>query len=244
MVQIPKKINFDFSGPDSTNKTDGSASLSSSNGFAPGSDISVSDSKIAKLGAQNAKSSTEMQNLALEHRKIQDFMQPKSLIDEFNIKEGYKVVEFGSGHGSISLTLAKSHPEAEFYAVEVQKDLLLKMLKEAKEMHLSNIKAVWGDVEQKMGAKLADNFANLVFFVNSLFQIEDKKSALLEAKRILKQNAELLLVDWKKDAPVGPDVNHRIDKNDLLEMMQELGFLFTSEKDVSGTHFLLHFVKK
>ena len=170
---------------------------------------------------------------------------PEDIIDHLNLKPESILVEFGSGVGNIILPLAMTYKNSTFYAVDVQKDLLLKLLRDAKKEHLDNVYAAWGDVEKIEGSKLPAQSADYVLMVNSFFMFEDKKSALLEARRILKDGHFLVVVDWKKNTKfkMAPKYSMRVSVDDLLSLAQEAGFSFLEKFDLSDTHYMLKFAK-
>lgn len=55
-------------------------------------------------------------------------------------------VEFGTGRGQFITTLAKQNPEINYIAMEIKEEVLLKAVEKAVENNLTNIKFVWGDV--------------------------------------------------------------------------------------------------
>ncbi|WP_250675698.1 tRNA (guanosine(46)-N7)-methyltransferase TrmB [Paraclostridium ghonii] len=55
-------------------------------------------------------------------------------------------VEFGTGRGKFITTLAKQNPNINYIAMEIKEEVLLKAVEKAVENNLTNIKFVWGDV--------------------------------------------------------------------------------------------------
>ena len=54
------------------------------------------------------------------------FIDPKEIIKLFNLKEGYKFADFGSGSGAYVLLASKIVGDGGIvYAIDIQKDLLL-----------------------------------------------------------------------------------------------------------------------
>jgi ubiquinone/menaquinone biosynthesis C-methylase UbiE len=75
---------------------------------------------------------------------------------------------------------------------------------------------------------------------NLLFQVEDRKKVLKEAKRILKKGGELLIVDWKKDSKMGPE--GKISSSEVKEIAEE-DFEFKKEINAGDYHYALLFKK-
>ena len=55
-------------------------------------------------------------------------------------------VEFGTGRGKFITTLAKQNPDINYIAMEIKEEVLLKAVEKAVESNLTNIKFIWGDV--------------------------------------------------------------------------------------------------
>jgi ubiquinone/menaquinone biosynthesis C-methylase UbiE len=55
---------------------------------------------------------------------------------------------------------------------------------------------IWGNIELPGGSKLGDNSCDVVIVSNVLFQAPDKRSLLMEARRVLRPNGKILLIDW------------------------------------------------
>ena len=204
-------------------------------------EISTTDSKLRSVGAQTAKTS---QVLETQEPLKQEIFTIEELLSKLEFRPPVRVVEFGCGAGNITLALAKMlGAQSEIYGIDIQKDLLLKMLKDAKEQGLNNVKAVWGDLDKIGGSKMADNFFDVAFMVNTLFLLENKQVAFQEAYRILKNTAKLIVVEWKKNKrPIGPPENISIDQNTVLDLAQDAGFMFTELQNLGEYHILYKFL--
>ena len=204
--------------------------------------ISATDGKLANLGAQRAKSSSEIgQPKSLLEAEL---FKPEDLMAVLDLRPNYKVAEFGCGTGNISIELAKRLSSGEVYGVDVQKDLLLKMLRRAKEENLNNLMAVWGDIDQMGGSKLPDLSFDMVLMVNTFFQLENKDIAVKEAHRILKPGAKLVIVDWsKKDLPLGPSKDQFVSREEIIETVTSNAFIFSDEQEMRNFHIKLSFNK-
>jgi SAM-dependent methyltransferase len=55
-----------------------------------------------------------------------------------------------------------------------------------------------------------------------LFECEDKKIILEEGKRALKPGGKILVVDWKLNAPLGPEKG-RVSPDEVKKIAEEIG---------------------
>ena len=180
----------------------------------------------------------------LDYKKYM-FSEPQKNIEQFNIDPGMSVADLGSGAGFYSLALARVvGPSGTVYAVDVQKDLLTKLQKEAHEQGFNNIKVVWGDLDIAKGSTLRDNSVDRVIIANTLFQITEKDALVQEAFRILKPKGKLLLVDWSDSfGGMGPHPKDVLREDVAKTLLESHGFSF--DKQIStGDHHYGFVVKK
>ena len=71
------------------------------------------------------------------------------------------------------------------------------------------------------GSKLTDDSLDLVLITNLLFQVEDEKAVLVEAKRVLKPGGKILVVEWLADSSLGPK-EKRVSANKVKQLAEEM----------------------
>lgn len=174
------------------------------------------------------------------------FSNPQHNIEQLGLSDGMIVADLGAGSGFYTVEAAKAvAPTGKVYAVDVQKDLLERLRKEAVRNHLRNIDVIAGDLEHLGGSKIRESSCNAVIASNVLFMLEDKKTFLTEVKRILKTGGRLLLIDWVASfSGMGPHTNHVVYKDDALKMALGVGFTFEKEINAGGHHYGIIFRKK
>ncbi len=173
------------------------------------------------------------------------FSDPVKNIDQCGIQAGMDIADFGSGSGFYTITASKSlMATGHVYAIDIQKDLLTKLKNHASREGLYNIDVVWGDVEKPNGTKLRDGSIDLVLMCTILFQIEDKKSAVKEAKRILKPGGRVLVVEWTDSfGGIGPQPNMIVRRDAVLDMFEGLGFHLDRDITTGPHHYGMIFKK-
>jgi ubiquinone/menaquinone biosynthesis C-methylase UbiE len=174
------------------------------------------------------------------------FSDPENNIKQFALAPGMMVADFGSGSGFYSMAAAKAvMPGGKVFAVDIQKDLLEKLRNGARQNHISNIDIVWGDLEHLGGTKLRENSMDAVMICNLFFQIQNKDGLCLEAKRILRPNARVMVVDWAGSfGGVGPVETDVISKIQMTDFFQDHGFVLDREIAAGAEHYGLIFRKK
>mgnify|MGYP001794168648 CR=1 FL=1 len=167
------------------------------------------------------------------------FSDPVKNVEQCGIQAGMDIADFGSGSGFYSMAASKAlMATGRVYSIDAQKDLLSKLKNNATREGLYNIEVVWGDIEKLGGTKLRDSSVDLVFLCNVLFQLDDKKTTIKEASRILKPNGRILLVDWTSSfGGIGPHKDAVITKAKAAELFEKNGFHLDREISAGNHHY-------
>lgn len=173
------------------------------------------------------------------------FLNPTHIIAEFDLQSGSKVADFGAGGGTFALSAARAVGGAgRVYAIDVQKDLLERLKKEARDARLHNLEVIWGDVERQGGTHLKDGAVDAVILSNILFQLEDKQGAANEAKRILKSDGKVLVVDWSESfGNMGPEPKAVVAEGAARTLFEQSGFQFVKSISAGHHHYGMIFKK-
>lgn len=167
------------------------------------------------------------------------FSNPEQNVAYLTLQEGMSVADLGAGTGFYSKAASKKVGRTgHVYAVEVQKDMVKKLENDIKEWGLTNIDCIWGNIEKLGGTKIADQSIDVVIMSNILFQVDDKLGLIDEAKRILKKDGRVLLIDWMDSfSGMGPASNHVITKSKAEELFTKRGFKITETISVPDHHY-------
>jgi len=171
------------------------------------------------------------------------FLDPEKIIEQVDLKQDWKVAEFGCGTGSFTIAIAKALLKGMVYALDIQEEPLSALIGRARAEGLSNIKNIQCDLEEPKGSTLQDESLDLVFVTNILFQSDNKEAVLKEAKRILRPDGKAVVVDWKLDSPFGPE-DTRISLEDVEKIMKtKLDMKLMKKIDAGTYHWSAVFVK-
>lgn len=170
------------------------------------------------------------------------FMRPDEVLLNLEIKKGMEIADFGCGAGYFTILLAKLvGKEGTVYAVDVVESALDSVRGKAKFSCLFNIETIRGNLEKMKGSGLKDACCDMVVLANVLFQSPDKPAILKEARRVLKKSGKIVVIEWREDAPFGPEVRYRIGKEALKQMVKEAGFVLEKEFPAGSSHYGLVF---
>lgn len=175
------------------------------------------------------------------------FTNPDESVKSFELLPGMQVADLGAGSGSFVLVSAKMVGEnGKVYAVDIQKELLPKIKREAEKEGYFNVEVIWGDVEKVGGSKLADSSIDVVIASNILFQVEDRESFIAEIKRVLKPNkGKVFVIDWQDSfGGIGPETKSVVSLDECKKIFTRDGFDFYKKFPTGPHHYGLAFKKK
>jgi len=162
------------------------------------------------------------------------FLNPQQILKNISLKEDMVACDFGCGSGGWVIPLAKELKSGMVYGIDILEDALSALSGRAVAEKLFNVKTMVGNVEK--GVKMKDEYFDLVLMTNLLFQLDDKIVALNEAKRVLKNNGMILVVDWEKDAPIGSKEG-RVSMEEVKEMATRIGLKMGKEFKAGSFHW-------
>ena len=174
----------------------------------------------------------------------EEFLNVEKIVGELNIAPNETIADFGAGHGFFTIAFAKRvGPSGQVFAVDVLPTALESIRSQAKIEGLFNIKIIWGNLEKPNGSTLPAGVCDAVMIANVLFQAPDKQALLDEAKRVLKDNGRLAVIEWKPYIAVGPKKESRLSESELKQLILSKGFSELKAVD-AGTHHYGFIFKK
>ena len=146
------------------------------------------------------------------------------------------VVEFGCGYGTFTIPAAKII-SGKIYALDIEPDMIRITGEEAKKYRLDNVETILRDFIAE-GSGLEDNSMNYAMLFNIL-HLDNPKTLLKEAKRILKEGGKLGVIHWNYDptTPRGPCMEIRPKPEQVIEWAESVGFNFVSQHELKPYHY-------
>jgi len=172
-------------------------------------------------------------------KRTKSFLNPEDILRQAGIKENDIVAELGCGSGHFVFEASKMIGDKGIvYAVDIQKSILSEIRSKIKIWGRRNVRPVWADLEVIGSTKILDNSVDLAVLSSTLHQVKNRKNVFMEAKRILKEEGKLIILDWKKEStPFGPDISLRIDGEQLKKEVEALGFKFVKDITTDSYHY-------
>ena len=175
-----------------------------------------------------------------ERRKM---LPPEIVLQKLGLKEDDDMADIGCGVGYFTFPAAEIiSSENEIYAIDISEEMLEEVEKESKEKEIKNISLV---KSTEYDLKLEDGKVSFALMVNVLHETDDKVRMLKEIHRILRTDGRIAIVDFeKKQTESGPPLDHRISKDEALELLKEAGFEFQKEEQFADTFYAIVAVKR
>jgi len=113
---------------------------------------------------------------------------PSTIIEAIRARPGMRVVEIGCGSGLYTIEVAKAiQPGGLVYAVDIQQGMLDRLQARMQQENVNNVVPILANAEGEI--PLDDKIADAVFSVTVLPEIPSPVKALLQIKRIMKDDA-------------------------------------------------------
>ena len=146
-------------------------------------------------------------------------------------------VEFGSGYGTFTIPAAKII-KGNFYAFDIDADMVERLNRKIPEKNLSNIKVLQQDFV-KEGTRLKDRSIDYAMLFNIL-HAEEPVAQLTEVYRILKPGGKVGVIHWihSETTPRGPSMDIRPSPLQCVEWLREVNFgIIKTDVSLPPYHF-------
>jgi ubiquinone/menaquinone biosynthesis C-methylase UbiE len=191
---------------------------------------------VRSAGAQ-ALSHEEMHRLhtdtaayiaALEDPARDAYQKPDQVVDALALREGETVADVGAGSGYFALRMARRVGESgRIYAVDVDPGMVLHLNRRIRDAGAWNVRTILAPPDDPL---LADSSVDTFFICDTWHHVADQTGYLALMKRMLKPGGRVVMIDYqKRDLPVGPPLDMKIAREDLVRQMEAAGFRIAAE---------------
>jgi arsenite methyltransferase len=180
---------------------------------------------------------------ALEDPKRDVYQKPQEVMTALGIKPGEVIADIGAGSGYFAFRLAHhAGDKGKVYAVDVSPDMILHINRRIRDLRINNVVSILADPDDPL---LPDRSVNRFFFSESWHHIENQTKYLSLMKRMLKPGGQIVMIDFhKKELPVGPPLQMKISREDLIKQFETNGFRLAKEHTFLPYQYFLIFVTK
>jgi arsenite methyltransferase len=179
----------------------------------------------------------------LQDPKRDAYQKPHEVLTALDLRPGEVIADIGAGSGYFTFRLAHHVGDTgKIYAVDVSPDMILHINRRIRELKVNNVVSMLADPDDPL---LSEASVNRFFFSDSWHHIENPTKYLALIKKMLKPAGEIVMIDFhKKDLPVGPPMQMKIAREDLIKQMESNGFRLTKEHTFLPYQYFLVFVSK
>lgn len=170
-----------------------------------------------------------------ENPERDEWQKPEEVVRALAVPEGGKVADIGAATGYFPVRIARAHPDATVYGVDVEPDMTRYLAERAKKEGLSNLHAVLGEPADPKLPEAVDR----VLVVNTYHHIEERTAYFERLASSLKPGARVMIVDFKMDAPIGPGKEHKLPRQTVLKEMEAAGYRVAEERDLPWQYVLI-----
>ena len=176
----------------------------------------------------------------LDDPKRDAYQKPHEVLTALAIEPGEVIADIGAGSGYFTFRLAhRVGDKGRVYAVDISPDMIRHLNRRILELKAMNVTAILADADDPL---LADASIDRFFFSDSWHHIENQSKYLSLIKKMLKPGGEIIMIDFhKKELPVGPPMQMKIAREDLIRQMESNGFRLTKEHTFLPYQYFLVF---
>ncbi|WP_432666313.1 class I SAM-dependent methyltransferase [Wukongibacter baidiensis] len=150
-------------------------------------------------------------------------LPPHEIVKGLNVESGKIVADIGCGTGYFTIPFAKDlGEEGKVYAVDINPLMLEETNRRVEEENLRNVETIQSS-ENDFGLK--ESSVDVVFTSTVFHEVDLPEKFLDECKRVLKENGDLIILDWNSvEEEFGPPIHKRIDIEIVKKYVTEANF--------------------
>ena len=176
----------------------------------------------------------------LEDPKRDDYQKPHEVIMALDLKDGERIADVGAGSGYFTLRIARHVGETgRVYAVDINPDMIIHLNRAIRDTGVANVTTILAPPDDPL---LPDKSIDRFFICDTWHHIENQTKYLELMKKMLKPNGQVIMIDFqKRELPVGPPVEMKVAREDVIAQMRANGFELLKEHTFLPYQYFLVF---
>lgn len=170
---------------------------------------------------------------------IEEYLPKERIFKALGNLTGKSVAIFGNNTGYYCADLSKLVGAAgKVYSIELNPEVVEQVTYKTKEY-----KNVINTLSSEKSIPIESNCVDLAITINSFHDLDDQELTLKELYRIMKPKGRFFIIEWSSEVspPPGPPKDHRILKDDIILVCEDLGFKYPKYFEAGLYHYGLIF---
>jgi ubiquinone/menaquinone biosynthesis C-methylase UbiE len=168
-----------------------------------------------------------------------EWQKPDQVVIALTLKAGQIVVDIGAGTGYFTRRFARAvGPSGKAIGLDIEPGMVDYMKADAKRLDLPNYNA---QLVKPNDPELPPRSADVIFFCDVLHHIDDRVAYLRKLKPALKPDGRVVVLDFKRAAPLGPPASMKIPRERMIEQFKSAGYRVIGEYQFLPYQYFLEF---
>jgi ubiquinone/menaquinone biosynthesis C-methylase UbiE len=168
------------------------------------------------------------------------YQKPEEVVRALRIRPGMRVADLGAGTGYFSRHLSTAvGASGTVLAVDTEPELVRHLRERAEKEKTDNVVPILASPDNP---RLPRGAVDLVLLVDTFHHLDQRVAYFGRLRRTLAPGGRVAVVDWqKRETPIGPELEHRLAREQVVEEMRTAGYALVDEPDVLPYQYCLVF---
>jgi len=172
-------------------------------------------------------------------RRIEE--RPDEMVAALPLEPDHVVADIGAGSGYLTFRLSARVPEGEVLAVDIQPEMLERLVRARDEREIDNVRPVLGTVTDP---KLPEGGVDLALMVDAYHEFSHPREMMQALFRSLREGGIAALAEYRAEDPEVPILpTHKMSQAQVRKELESIGFRFLRTYDGLPQQHLLLFEK-
>lgn len=147
------------------------------------------------------------------------WQRPEQVIAALALRPDAQIADIGAGTGYFATRLARAAPQGLVYAVDLESDMVTYLRQRAEREHLSNLRPLLAQADDPQIPTAVD----LVLLVDTYHHVPGRVAYFRKVASALRPGGRVVIIDFLRDAPMGPPVEHRVPAEQVAAELAQAG---------------------
>lgn len=168
------------------------------------------------------------------------YQKPGEVVDALDLRPGETIADIGAGSGYFALRFAaRVGSGGRVYAVDIDPEMVRHLNRRIRDENVRNVQTILSEPDDPL---LPDASVDRFVVVDTWHHIEKPLDYLARMRRMLKPGGQVVMIDFqKRELPVGPPMDIKIARDDLVRQMESAGFRLLKEHGFLPYQYFLVF---